>query len=62
MIPFILFSSTIILSSSTTSLEEDLIIVLKGVAINCFSSQIDTPILLEPRSKPINLHLSNCFF
>ena len=29
-----------------------------GVAINCFSSQIETPIRFEPRSKPINLHLS----
>ena len=26
----------------------DLFIVLNGVAINCFSSQIDTPILFEP--------------
>ena len=39
-----------------------LVIVLKGVAIDCFSSQIDTPILLEPRSNPINLEGSDCFF
>ena len=62
MTPFISFSSIIILSSSISSLAVDLLMVLKGVAINCFSSQIETPILFEPRSKPINLHLSDCFF
>ena len=62
MIPLILFSSIIILSSAINSFRVFLFIVLRGVAINYFSSQIDTPILLEPRSKPINLHLSECFF
>ena len=62
MIPFISFSLMINLSSLISSLSEFLTIVFNGVAINCFSSQIDTPILLEPRSKPINLHLSECFF
>ena len=36
--------------------------VLNGVAIDCFSSQIDTPILFDPKSKPINLVLFVCFF
>ncbi len=58
MIPFISFSLIMSLSSSMSSLAVDLLMVLKGVAINCFSSQIETPILFEPRSKPINLHLS----
>ena len=34
----------------------------QSIAIDCFSSQIDTPILFEPRSKPINLEVSDCFF
>jgi len=31
------------------------------VAMDCLSSQIETPILLDPKSKPINLTLFECF-
>ena len=37
-------------------------IVTKGVAIDLFSSHIETPILLDPISKPINLAFRDDFF
>tara|TARA_B100000315_G_scaffold81173_1_gene74398 strand:+ start:1313 stop:1513 length:201 start_codon:yes stop_codon:yes gene_type:complete len=57
MIPPILFSSTITFMSSIILSVLILFRVLNGVAIDCFSSQIDTPILFDPKSKPINLVL-----
>ena len=35
--------------------KSDEFITFKGVAINLLLSQIDTPILFDPKSKPINL-------
>ena len=55
-------SSIIIFSSLIKFSAFVLFKVFKGVAIDCFSSQIETPILLDPRSKPINLVVSDCFF
>ena len=61
IIPPMLFSSIIILSSLIRSFVFVLIIVLNGVAIDCLSSHIETPILLDPKSNPINLTLFECF-
>ena len=55
MIPPILFSLIISFNSIISFSDEVLTIVLNGVAINCFSSHIETPILLEPRSNPITV-------
>jgi len=62
MIPPILFSSTITMTSFIILSVLILFRVLNGVAIDCLSSQIDTPILFDPKSKPINLVLFVCFF
>ena len=62
IIPLILFSEIISFNWVINSVVLVLAIVLKGVAIDCLSSHIDTPILLEPRSNPINLEGSACFF
>ena len=37
--------------------KSDEFITFKGVAINLLLSQIDTPILFDPKSKPINLEI-----
>ena len=62
IIPLILFSLIISSNSLIRSSNLDLFIVLSGVAIFWFSSHIATPILFEPKSRPINLDVFSCFF